>query len=491
MFMAAMKFIVKFFPEITIKSRPVRNRFVRQLTANLRRLLSAIEPTVTVRRGWDKLTVEAPDDARTRPQLVNALSRVPGISRYLDVLEYPLGDMDDMLAHTLAAYAERLAGKTFAVRCKRSGRHDFNSMDVERYLGAGLLRSSGAAAVNLRQPEVVVYLEIKDRRLFVVNHRYPGLGGYPLGALDPVLSLISGGFDSTVATYLAMKRGMCAHLLFFRLGGRDHEAGVKRVALYLWQQFGSSHRVRFISVPFEEVVAELLDKVENSQMGVVLKRMMLRAATRIADDMQLDALLTGESVSQVSSQTLRNISVIDSVTDKLVLRPLIAANKEEIIRTAGQIGTADFAADMLEYCGVISINPTTRARPERIAVQEARFDMAVLERSIAAACIQNIDEMTIEPARNDIEVCSIPLTDSVIVDIRHPQEAQLQPLKVPGNTLNIPFYELRSRAAELDPAVTYMLYCGRGAMSAQHATILLAAGYENIKVYRPPARPGS
>jgi thiamine biosynthesis protein ThiI len=239
-------------------------------------------------------------------------------------------------------------------------------------------------------------------------------------------------------------------------------------------------------VSFEEVVAELLNKVEDSQMGVILKRMMLRAATRIAADYDIDALVTGESVAQVSSQTLRNLAVIDSVTDTLVLRPLITTAKEEIIRTAARIGTEEFAANMPEYCGVISVNPTTRARPERIEAEEQRFDMAVLERAVSGAKVQNIDDISAaELIRTGVETLSIPLADSVVVDIRHPHEEELQPLQVHAEVLKIPFYELHSRVAELDPGRIYMLYCGRGTMSQLHAGHLLESGYDNVKVYRP------
>ncbi|WP_289628306.1 hypothetical protein, partial [Acinetobacter pittii] len=111
----------------------------------------------------------------------------------------------------------------------------------------------------------------------------------------------------------------------------------------------------------EEVVGEILTKVDDSYMGVTLKRMMLRAASRVAERLELDALVTGEAISQVSSQTLPNLSVIDRVTDTLVLRPLIVSHKQDIIDTARQIGTAEFARHMPEYCGVISVNPTTQA----------------------------------------------------------------------------------------------------------------------------------
>jgi len=487
MFMAVMQFIVKFFPEITIKSKPVRRQFVSQLVNNLKSVLRSIDPDVRIQRDWDKLIVRSDfTDDQHRRRFVDELGRVPGIAWYLDVLEYPLGDMDDIYQKVQAVYGPRLEGRSFAVRCKRAGTHDFRSIDVERYVGGGLNQHTAARGVDLTTPEITVRLEIRDEILYVINERHKGLGGFPMGALDPVLSLISGGFDSTVASYLTMKRGMRTHFCFFNLGGRDHEIGVKEVALYLWTKFGRSHRVRFVTVPFEEVVAELLNNVEDSQMGVILKRMMLRAATRIAQDLQVDALVTGEAVAQVSSQTLRNLAVIDSATDHLVLRPLICTDKEDIIRIAAQIGTEQFAANMPEYCGVISIHPTTRARPEKVAREEAHFDMEVLERAIATARVENIDEISTQQLiRQDVEVLAVPLAGSTIVDIRHPNEEELQPLQVHAQVLKIPFYELHSRIGELDRDRTYMLYCDRGTMSRLHAGHLIDSGYNNVKIFRP------
>ena len=208
-----------------------------------------------------------------------------------------------------------------------------------------------------------------------------------------MISLVSGGFDSTVASYLTIKRGIRTHYLFFNLGGRQHELGVKEVAFYLWEKYGASHRVKFITVPFDEVVAEILERIDDSYMGVTLKRMMLRAGSVIATELDVDALVTGEAIAQVSSQTLKNLSVIDSVTDTLVLRPLITSDKTDIIRTAREIGTEEFAANMPEYCGVISVKPTTRAKMEKVQHEETRFDFTVLDRAIGNRVMQNIDEV--------------------------------------------------------------------------------------------------
>ena len=483
-----MKFVVKYFSEIAIKSKPVRRRFVSRLVENLRAVLKDIDPQIVLIKYWDRVQIETRvSDEETLARLLEAMRNCSGITYILEVSEHPLGTMDEIAAKAMAVYAERLVGKTFAVRCKRSGQHSFSSIDVERYVGGVLMAGSGAARVKLKKPEVTVELEISKERLYVVRKRYRGLGGYPVGSLDPVLSLISGGFDSPVASYMTMRRGMRTHFLFFNLGGRDHEVGVKEVALYLWQKYGCNQKVLFISVPFEEVVAELLSNIRDGYMGVILKRMMLRVADRLAQDLEIDALVTGECVAQVSSQTLRNLSVIDQVTSRLVLRPLIASDKEDIIRTATEIGTEDFAANMPEYCGVISVNPTTKARLERIEADELNFDMEILDRAIENATQTRVDRLADEGAldRSDVEVLAVPLAGSTIIDIRHPDEEELSPLKVHSTVLKIPFYELHTRFASLPEGTTYMLYCGKGVMSRLHACHLQDSTALDVKVYAP------
>lgn len=487
MVMAPMHFVVKFFAEIAIKSKPVRRRLLMCLDENLRSVLGDIDPDVTVQREWDNVQVHCDSaDPMVKVRLLEAMRNTAGITYVLEVDEYPLPALEKIVDRMLPVYAPRLEGKTFAVRCKRNGEHAFTSVEVEREVGGALLEKTGATGVNLKKPDVKVELEINGDRLFVIGKRHSGLGGFPVGSLDPVLSLISGGFDSPVASYLTMKRGMCTHFLFFNLGGHDHEVGVKEVALYLWQKYGSNRRVLFITVPFEEVVAELLDNVKDRYMGVMLKRMMLRVADRVASELEIDALVTGEAVAQVSSQTLRNLSVIDSVTNRLVLRPLIATDKEDIVRMASQIGTDEFAANMPEYCGVISVNPTTRARLDRIEAEEGKFDMAVLDRAFQNRRQTRIDRLAEEELqRAEVEVLQVPLAHSTVIDIRHPDEADMEPLQLHVPVRKIPFYELHGRAGELDPEGTYMLYCGKGVMSRLHASHLNADGPLEVKVYAP------
>lgn len=483
-----MKLIIKVFPEITIKSRPVRKHFIRQLAKNIRSVLRDLDPDVEVSGVWDNLElVTQCTEPKLLAEMIERLSCTPGITHFLEINEYPLGDFDDVFEKCKLHYADQLPGKIFAVRCKRAGKHSFSSMELERHVGSRLRRECGAAGISLKNPEVEVRMEVRDQRLFVIHHQHEGLGGYPLGSLEQTLVLMSGGFDSTVAAFQMMRRGLMTHFCFFNLGGRAHEVGVMEVAHYLWEKYGRSQRVLFISVPFEEVVGEILGKVDNSQMGVVLKRMMLRAATHMAKKLHIDALVTGEAISQVSSQTLPNLSVIDSATDMLVLRPLIASHKQDIIDTATRIGTAEFAKHMPEYCGVISVNPTTRAKPGRIEHEEEQFDMAVLERALGRARLVAIDRV-IDEMGQDLQVEEVreALPGQIILDIRHPDAQEDEPLALEGiDVQTLPFYAINSRFKDLDANRQYLLYCDKGVMSRLHAHHLLSEGHTNVRVYRP------
>ena len=483
-----MKVIVKPFAEITIKSRPVRRQFVRQLAKNIRTVLRDLDPELVVQGEWDNLELETrQSEPKLLAEMLERLRNTPGIAHCLEVHDYPLGDFDDIFDKCRLHFGAQLAGKVFAVRCKRSGKHPFSSVDVATHVGSRLRRECGAAGIDLKHPEVEVRFEVRYDRLFIIHAQHDGIGGYPRGSIEQTLVLMSGGFDSTVASYQMMRRGLLTHFCFFNLGGRAHELGVMEVAHYLWEKFGRSHRVLFISVPFEEVVGEILQKVDNSHMGVVLKRMMLRAASRLAEELHIDALVTGEAISQVSSQTLPNLSVIDAVTDTLVLRPLIASHKQEIIDTAERIGTAEFAKNMPEYCGVISVNPTTRAKRGRVEHEETHFDMAVLERALERVRKVTIDKV-IDELGEDLQIEEVreALPGQIVLDIRHPDVAEDQPLELPGIEVQaLPFYAVNNRFKALDANRQYLLYCDKGVMSRLHAHHLLSEGHANVRVYRP------
>ncbi len=481
-----MKFVIKLFPEITIKSRPVRKQFITQLKRNIKQTLAYHEIDCNVQGSWDSAEVNTSDE-QSELHIRDILKRITGIHSILTVKEFSFETFDDILEVAKSVYADIIKDKTFCVRVKRSGTHDFKSTDVEQYVGGGLLQQCEPKSVDLYNPEVTVKMEIRKQRLLTISSIDKGMGGYPTGTQDSVLSLISGGFDSNVASYLLNRRGLLTHFVFFNLGGAAHEIGVKQVAHYLWETYGVSHGVKFVTIPFEDVVTEILTNIDNSQMGVILKRMMFRAATKVAKDLGIEALVTGESIAQVSSQTLRNLSVIDSVTDMLVLRPLLSMDKPEIIDISRKIGTYDFAASMPEYCGVISVKPTTKAKPAKIEHEETRFNFDVLDAAIEAATVQRIKHvLSRTEGVTEIDLVSVPETNDLIIDIRHPQEEEADPLHLTNNEIiKIPFYQLSGQLDKIPKDRNVLLYCKKGTMSQLHAEQLIKEGFELAKVFKP------
>ncbi|HBZ14660.1 tRNA uracil 4-sulfurtransferase ThiI [Pantoea sp. NPDC088449] len=482
-----MKFIIKLFPEITIKSQSVRLRFIKILTSSIRNILRTVDEEIKVVRHWDHVEVRSKNEA-LRETIVTELTRIPGIHHVLAVEDRAYSDMHDIFEQTLALNRERLEGKSFCVRVKRRGTHSFSSQDVERYVGGGLNQHIASARVQLNRPDETVNLEIEDDRLLLITARYEGLGGFPIGTQEDVLSLISGGFDSGVSSYMLMRRGCRVHYCFFNLGGAAHEIGVRQVAHYLWQRFGRSHRVRFVAINFEPVVGEILEKVDDGQMGVVLKRMMVRAASMVAERYGVQALVTGEALGQVSSQTLTNLRLIDNASDTLILRPLISHDKEHIIDVARKIGTEDFARTMPEYCGVISKSPTVKAVKAKIEAEELNFDFEILNRVVQEASNVDIREIAEQTEEEVVEVETVDsfTSNDVVLDIRSADEQDAKPLIVEGVEVKpLAFYKLSTQFGDLDQSKTWLLYCDRGVMSRLQALYLHEQGFKNVKVYRP------
>ncbi|NRA82318.1 MAG: tRNA 4-thiouridine(8) synthase ThiI [Gammaproteobacteria bacterium] len=483
-----MKFIVKFYPEITIKSKSVRKRFCKLLQQNIRNVLRRFDETSTVYLDWDKIEVTSKDTSdKNRARLIDTLQCIPGIGQFLEVPEHEFTDVHNIYETVAPIVAASIEGKTFCVRVKRSGKHDFTSNDVERYVGGGLNQNYPSNGVKLTKPDHTVKLEVRDDKLYVISNRYWGTGGFPLPAQEDVLSLMSGGFDSGVSSYMMIKKGARTHFCFFNLGGAAHEIGVKQVSYYLWDRFSASHKVKFITVPFEGVVGEILEKVENGQMGVVLKRMMMRAAERVAKRMKVQALVTGEALGQVSSQTLTNLSIIDKSVDMLIMRPLIAFDKQDIIDISAKIGTKQFAEVMPEYCGVISKKPTVKAVMSKIEAEEANFDFSILEQALEDSVMIDIRDIAKETEESVTEVETVNDFDAndILLDIRSPEEEDSNPLVVDGiEVIHMPFYRLATKFGDLDQSKNYLFYCDRGVMSKLQALFLIDQGFKNIKVYR-------
>ena len=468
-----------------IKSDSLRKRFIKILTGNIRNVLNKHDDTLAVVRHWDYIEVRS-KLTENRPHLIELLQRIPGIHHFLEVDEKPFTDLHDIFEQTLQEVGTQLENKTFCVRVKRKGKHNFSSIEAERYIGGGLNQHIATAKVKLTNPDVTVRVEIENDKMMLVKARHTGIGGYPIGTQEDVLSLISGGFDSGVSSYMLIRRGSRVHYCFFNLGGAAHEIGVKQMAYHIWSRFSPSHKVRFIAINFEAVVGEILEKIDSGQMGVVLKRMMVRAASKIAERFAIQAIVTGEALGQVSSQTLTNLRLIDEASETLVLRPLISHDKEQIIATAKEIGTDDIAKSMPEFCGVISKNPTVKAVREKIVAEELNFDFSILENAVQNAQYLDIRKIAEQTERDVVQVDAVSVLtgEDVILDIRSPEEADENPLQLEGqNVTLLPFYKLSSQFASLDQSKTYLLYCERGVMSKLQALYLKENGFNNVKVF--------
>ena len=201
----------------------------------------------------------------------------------------------------------------------------------------------------------------------------------------------------------------------------------------------------------------------------------------------------GAKVSDLAadaSQTLKNLAVIDDTSEKMVLRPLIMSEKQDIIDLAKTIGTEAFSAVIPEYCGVISIRPTTRARLHQIEREEERFDYSILEAAIEETSFSTIDQLLEVEEKLPIELFELESTpeQAIVIDIRHPHEEELSPLNIPADKIyKIPFFKLNTvfESGEIASGAQYLLYCDKGMMSRLHASYLVEKGFLNVGVYRP------
>lgn len=493
-----MNYVVKLFPEINLKSASLRRRYVTALQINIHTILSAIDPEIKVLKEWDKLVVQATPSA-DQAALIDALGRIPGIQKFFAARILDTLDPEVMLAAVRSAFGGQLRGKTFAVQVKRSGTHAFSSLELARRIGGALLDEFPTRGVDLDSPEVAIRLEVNARNTMLVEAEYAGLGGYPLGTQEEVLSLISGGFDSAVASMQFIKRGCKVHYCFFNLGGAQHAIGVKQMAVRLWQRYGSSHRVRFFEVDFAAVLADILERIPVGNQGVVLKRSMLRVADSLAQRWEIPALVTGEALGQVSSQTLTNLNAIDRASETVVLRPLVSWDKPDIIDMARRIGVAELAASIPEFCAAISSNPNARVKLANVELDEQRLDAAMLQQAIESAHYLDIkdvmQELTSAAPFTALRCVTSsnagahqPDTGDVIIDVRpdaHSRPLALQLRQHSALSMQrIPYYKLLAEFAELDQSKNYFLYCDKETMSAMQVAHLRERGFNNVQVWK-------
>jgi thiamine biosynthesis protein ThiI len=460
--------LVRLAAELTIKSRRTRAQFVHRLVGNMHDALASsghkheIEPT------WGRIFVRTDS-----PAALPTLARVFGLSSLSAIDRIVPATLEDIVAAGEELYSTAVAARRFAVRARRVGQHAFSSKDIEVRLGAALLPH--AARVDLSDPEITVQVEVRDAEAYLFSRRLEAFGGLPLGVEGRAVALLSGGFDSAVAAWLMLKRGIQLDYVFCNLGGDAYERAVVQVAKVLAGEWSYGTHPRLHALDFSAVLRDLREKARPSYSQVVLKRLMYRAASRIGAQLDAQAIITGEAVGQVSSQTLTNLRAIDPAAALPVFRPLLGFDKEEIIERARRIGTAGLSEQVREYCAIAPGKPVTAASEQRVAAEEAALDVTLLDAAVAGRRV--LDLRSLSPT--DLVAPYLFTTEipegAVVLDCRPLAHYRAWHLRGAERRDE---WELLRGIKGLDRSRTYVLYCNYGMQTAHIAEKMQRAGFE-------------
>jgi thiamine biosynthesis protein ThiI len=345
--------------DIFLKSRRTQPRMIKRVLANLSAALATAGHDGDLQRlGSHRFSLDPGPEAES---VIAAATRVFGIAS-VDIVEEVAADDLSVLASAVAgAAADRVSGRTFGVRVKRRGTHEWRSYDLASRAGSLLVDAGGT--VDLDDPDEWVDIMVLDERAFLVAAHHKGAGGLPVGTQDPVLTLVSGGFDSIVAAWMMMSRGCPVEYVHFQLNcaQSDHALAVARLR---WERWGYGTDPVVHLVEFEPVKEALESKVEARMRQVALKVLMARAASAIAEDQGISALVTGDALGQVSSQTLPHLVAVSNQASVPILRPLLGMPKEAIIDRARAIGTAEISARAREVCDLSGGQPVATGAKE-------------------------------------------------------------------------------------------------------------------------------
>lgn len=323
------------------------------------------------------LTFKTDIDPQTALPRVGAVFGIANFS----LVERAAKDIDDLRARVLSSLKDARFS-SFRIETQRGDKtFPLTSPEINRLLGAAVKEQSGAR-VDLGAAEFTVFVEILPRDAFFGFNKIPGPGGLPVGASGRVVSLISGGIDSPVAAYRMMQRGCRLIFVHFHsapyLDRTSQEKARQLVAELTRYQFQS----RLYLVPFGEIQRQIVAAVNRPLRVVLYRRMMLRIAEAVARGEKAKALVTGESLAQVASQTLENMAVIQQAAALPILRPLVGMDKQEIIDQARRIGTFDISSIPDQDCCQLFVpkHPATKAQLREVEEAESRLDVDQLTR---------------------------------------------------------------------------------------------------------------
>jgi len=379
-----MNSIVVHYKELALKGRN-RPWFVKFLLRNLRVALKDLD-IVQARAAMGRIEIDLGQGADWS-ECRDRIARVFGIANFSQAARAPR-DPGALADAILADLGERQP-RSFRVSAKRSDKtYPLTSPQLEREVG-GLIKQARGWDVNLEEPELTIHLEILPAHAFYFFGKEQGAGGLPTGTGGRVACLLSGGIDSPVAAYRMMRRGcsvLFVHFHSYPILSRASQEKVREIAGLLTRHQLQS---RLALVPFGELQQQVLLGVAPELRVVIYRRAMLRIAERLARGWHARALVTGEVIGQVASQTLENLTTIASATRMEILRPLVGMDKDEITAHAARIGTLPISIIPDQDCCQLFTpkHPSTRARPEEVARAEDGLALADLEAAAAAGAV--------------------------------------------------------------------------------------------------------
>ena len=379
-----------------------KKRFIQQLAKNMRHSLKAQTLVGTVQTDRDHLYIlfDEPTDILS---YVDILQRISGIQKITPVLRCEL-DIKKIKEAALTLAKEQ-EFETFKVACRRANKaFPLDSFGVMREVGGFLLVSLKTKKVDVHNPDLTLNIEIRDDYAYLSFVNYPGCGGYPLGTNGKVLHLLSGGIDSPVAAYLLLRRGILVEMIHFAAPPYTSERVVDKLTSLMKKLNLYQARIRLHIIPFTDLQLSIYKHAAEPYCITIMRRMMMRISSRLADKLGLPAISTGESIGQVASQTLNSMKVINEVTNTPIIRPLAVFDKLEIIKISKDIDTYDISIEPYEDCCTIfkPKKPRTNPRSKDCEFYEKQWDYE----SQIASCLENERIIDVEEGVIKSENCS-------------------------------------------------------------------------------------
>ncbi len=386
-----MKVFVVHYSEIGLKGEN-REFFEKKLVENINRKVKGAG--ALARRRFGRIIVEIRDESKA-DEIAEKLSKTPGI-RYFALARVCKLDIE-AIKKAAVAILQDMKFSTFKIAASRSNKSfPYNSMEINRMVGSVVVEKLGKK-VKMKEPDVVVHIEICEKEAYIYTERIEGVGGLPVSVSGRVVSLLSGGIDSPVASFLLMKRGckiVFVHFFNETLHSREVRKKIESIVRVLAEFQGES---KLYMVNFGDVQREIIKVVPASYRMIIYRRFMMRIGEKIARKEGANALVTGDNVAQVASQTLDNLAAIYEATGMPVLTPLAGFDKEETIDLAKRIGTYEISIQPYPDCCsfMIAKHPETRAKLEVVKRIEENMDVE----GLVEKALENTELVTIGSKR--------------------------------------------------------------------------------------------